>query len=114
MSVMWLLLEILMLIFYFDLPKVHSIENDDFSEYSINSQTESSHGVKNQTKHFENGSINGYVPDRIVHSHNINGDLSNANSDVENEKLLNTMAGTFHKPLKKSSVMDKWHLAKGW
>ena len=96
-----------MLIFYFDLPKVHSIENGDFSEYSINSQTESFLGTKNQPKHFENGSINGYVP-------SINGDLSNANSDIENEKLLNTMAGTSHKPLKKSSVMDKWHLAKGW
>lgn len=113
MTVMWLLLEIIMLIFYFDLPKVHSIESEDFSEYSINSQTESSLGTKNQPKHFQNhGSINGYVHNKIVHSHNINGDLSNTNSDLESEKLLNTVTGGLHEPLKKASVMDKWHLAK--
>ncbi|XP_067041900.1 major facilitator superfamily domain-containing protein 8-like isoform X2 [Acropora muricata] len=113
MTVMWLLLEIIMLLFYFDLPKVHSIESEDFSEYSINSQTESSLGTQNQPKHFQNhGSINGYVPNKIVHSHTINGDLSNTNSDLENEKLLNTVTGGLHEPLKKASVVDKWHLAK--
>lgn len=117
MAIMWLLLEVFMLVFYFDLPVLHSVESEDFSDYSINSQGGSSVGQKSASPHFENRSINGYVVERrsySPYSQNVNGDLTDPKSCVDEERseLLNTTAGGFHERLKKPSVMNKWHLTK--
>ena len=68
MAVVWLIVELIMVFFYFDLPNVIS-KND-----SVNS-------------------------DRVVKG--------------EKQKLTN-INGSYRKRRRTNSVMDDWHLAKGW
>lgn len=77
MAVVWLILEVIMLFFYFDLPKVMSKNDDDLCVSTDNS-------VNN---------------DSVVKG--------------EKQKLRN-INGSYRKLQRTNSVMDDWHLAKGW
>ena len=64
MAVVWLILEVIMLFFYFDLPKVMSKNDDDLC--------------------------------------------------VSTDNSVNNINGSYRKRRRTNSVMDDWHLAKGW
>ena len=77
MAVVWLIVELIMVFFYFDLPNVMSKNDDDLcvsTDNSVNS-------------------------DRVV--------------KCEKQKLTN-INGSYRKRRRTNSVMDDWHLAKGW
>ena len=77
MAVVWLIVELIMVFFYFDLPNVMSENDDDLcvsTDNSVNS--------------------NGYVKG-------------------EKQKLTN-IDGSYRKRRRTNSVVDDWHLAKGW
>ena len=77
MAVVWLILEVIMLFFYFDLPKVMSKNDDDLCVSTDNSV--------------------------------------NSDSVVKGEKQkLRNINGSYRKLQRTNSVMDDWHLAKGW
>ena len=77
MAGVWLILEVIMLFFYFDLPKVMSKNDDDLCVSTDNSV--------------------------------------NSDSVVKGEKQkLRNINGSYRKLQRTNSVMDDWHLAKGW
>ena len=77
MAVVWLILEVIMLFFYFDLPKVTSKNDDDLCVSTDNSV--------------------------------------NSDSVVKGDKQkLRNINGSYRKLQRTNSVMDDWHLAKGW
>ena len=77
MAVVWLILEVIMLFFYFDFPKVMSKNDDDLCVSTDNSV--------------------------------------NSDSVVKGEKQkLRNINGSYRKLQRTNSVMDDWHLAKGW
>lgn len=111
MSVLWLLLEVVMLFFYFDLPKVAATTEDDnqaVSDYSVNSET----NFVGRGPTLPNGSINPVMQRStdIITS----GDLSGSSTTVDGEKqkLLSVTATGYRKRRRTSSVMENWHLAK--
>ena len=77
MAVVWLIVELTMVFFYFDLPNVMSKNDDDLcvsTDNSVNSD----------------GLVKG-----------------------EKQKLTN-INGSYRKRRRTNSVVDDWHLAKGW
>ena len=112
MSVVWLLLEIVMLFFYFDLPKVTATTEDDnqgVSDYSVDSET----NFVGRGPTLPNRSINPVMQRStdIITS----GDLSGSSTTVDGEKqkLLSVTATGYRKRRRTTSVMENWHLAKG-
>ena len=91
MAVVWLLLEVIMLFFYYDLPKVHA--SNPASDGSINS---TEYSVEQRPLFAENTD---YLTD------------SSTIDETEKQKLVTTF--TSHKHSRTSSVMDNWHLASG-
>ena len=64
MAVVWLIVELIMVFFYFDLPNVMSKNDDDLC--------------------------------------------------VSTDNSVNNISGSYRKRRRTNSVMDDWHLAKGW
>ena len=77
MAVVWLIVELIMVFFYFDLPNVMSKNDDDLCVSTDNSV--------------------------------------NSDSVVKGEKQkLTNIDGSYRKRRRTNSVVDDWHLAKGW
>jgi len=110
MAVVWLLLEVVMVFFYFDLPKVHG---HDRIQNGKN---------QNASDESENEEANSIVKKPIVDDTSINYDsVAENSSDVftdnssvggEKQKLVKVNGAGFRKRSRTSSVMDNWHLAK--
>lgn len=113
MAVVWLLLEVVMVFFYFDLPKVHGHDSIQKGQ------------IQNASDESENEEANLIVKKHIVDDTSINYDSVAENSSEvftdnssvggEKQKLVKVnRAGLVRKRSRTSSVMDNWHLAKGW
>ena len=116
MAVVWIILEFVMLFFYYDLPMVKPDEEKEDQigfEHSVNSSVEDNSPDKkllygNTTSKVERSS--GYII-----SSDMNGDLtsSDAISDGEKQKLIDLNAPGSPKRSRTTSVTANWHLAKG-
>ena len=93
MAVVWFILELIMLFFYFDLPKVHTSNSENVFDGSVNCDSI-------DTK---------YSDTEAAISTSIN-----TAGDGEKRKLENFNAARFRKRSRTPSVMENWHLAKGW
>ena len=124
MAVVWLILEFVILFFYYDLPVINSVSDDEKSEdqngydYTVNGSVEENSFDK-KALYGNNTSINetrvGRSSDYIISSDTSIGDLVSSIPviDSEKQKLINASTSDFHKRSRTPSVMDKWHLAKG-
>ncbi|XP_078370101.1 major facilitator superfamily domain-containing protein 8-like isoform X1 [Oculina patagonica] len=121
MAAVWLMLEVVILFFYYDLPAVKAVSDDEKSEeqngydYTVNGSVKENSFDKKALH--GNTSINDAKLERssdYIISSDANGDLTSTSEviDSEKQKLINVNAPGFRRRSRTGSVMDKWHVAK--
>ena len=124
MAGVWLLLEFIILFFYYDLPMIKPDDEKDQNGYdsSVNGQSGYDSSVNSSVERnlFDKKALHGNTrinesrTDYIISS-DTNGDLTSSGAviDGEKQKLINVNRPGFRKRTRTNSVMENWHLSKG-
>lgn len=102
-----------MLFCYYDLPMVMPISDDEKSEHS-NDYDHSINSTTTPVRSISAARVERSY-DRTILNDTITDDLTSSGAviDGEKQKLVNINAAGLRRRQRKTSVIDKWHLARG-